>query len=84
MTEQVETHEINQSLSLIGKLKAAESVVVASEVAGKVKQIAVKSKPERAAKPTVNSIDDDKAQAALVEAKAYLKDEERKLKNFSV
>ena len=38
----VETHEINQSLTLIGKLKAAESVVVASEVAGKVNQIAVK------------------------------------------
>ncbi|MCA2447634.1 MULTISPECIES: multidrug efflux RND transporter periplasmic adaptor subunit VmeE, partial [Vibrio] len=82
VTEQVETHEINQSLSLIGKLKAAESVVVASEVAGKVKKIAVKANQNVQQNQLLIQLDDDKAQAALVEAKAYLKDEERKLKEF--
>ncbi|CAH1579287.1 efflux RND transporter periplasmic adaptor subunit [Vibrio rotiferianus] len=82
VTEQVETHEINQSLSLIGKLEAAESVIVASEVAGKVKQIAVKANQNVQQDQLLILLNDDKAQAALVEAKAYLKDEQRKLKEF--
>lgn len=82
VTEQVETHEINQSLSLIGKLEAAESVVVASEVAGKVNQIAVKANQNVQQGQLLIKLDDDKAQAALIEAKAYLKDEQRKLKEF--
>ena len=82
VTEQVETHEINQSLSLIGKLEAAESVVVASEVAGKVKKIAVNANQNVQQNQLLIQLNDDKAQAALIEAKAYLKDEQRKLKEF--
>lgn len=82
VTEQVETHQINQSLSLIGKLEAAESVVVASEVSGKVKEIAVKANQNVQQDQLLILLNDDKAQAALVEAKAYLKDEQRKLKEF--
>jgi len=82
VTEQVETHKINQSLSLIGKLEAAESVVIASEVAGKVNQIAVKANQNVQQGQLLIKLDDDKAQAALVEAKAYFKDEQRKLKEF--
>ncbi|MGR5132320.1 efflux RND transporter periplasmic adaptor subunit [Vibrio alfacsensis] len=82
VAEQVETHEINQSLSLIGKLEAAESVVVASEVSGKVKQITVSANQNVQQGQLLIQLNDDKAQAALVEAKAYLKDEQRKLKEF--
>ncbi len=82
VTEQVETHEINQSLSLIGKLKAAESVVVASEVAGKVEQIAVKANQNVEQGQLLIKLNDDKARAALVEAQAYLRDEKRKLTEF--
>ncbi len=73
VTEQVDTHEINQSLSLIGKLKAAESVVVASEVAGKVEQIAVKANQNVEQGQLLIKLNDDKARAALVEAQAYLR-----------
>ena len=82
VTEQVETHQINQSLSLIGKLEAAQSVIVASEVAGKVKDIPVKANQNVQQDQLLILLNDDKAQAALVEAKAYLKDEQRKLKEF--
>ncbi|MEX3072702.1 efflux RND transporter periplasmic adaptor subunit [Vibrio alginolyticus] len=82
VTEQVETHEINQSLSLIGKLKAAESVVIASEVSGKVEQIAVKANQSVQQGQLLIKLHDDKARAALVEAQAYLKDEKRKLTEF--
>jgi RND family efflux transporter MFP subunit len=82
VTEQVETHEINQSLSLIGKLKAAESVVVASEVSGKVEVIAVKANQNVQHGQLLIKLNDDKARAALVEAQAYLKDEQRKLTEF--
>ncbi|NVC92989.1 efflux RND transporter periplasmic adaptor subunit [Vibrio natriegens] len=82
VTEQVETHEINQSLSLIGKLEAAESVVIASEVSGKVEQIAVNANQNVQQGQLLIKLNDDKARAALVEAQAYLKDEQRKLKEF--
>ncbi|CAE6951138.1 Belongs to the membrane fusion protein (MFP) (TC 8.A.1) family [Vibrio sp. B1REV9] len=82
VTEQVEVHEINQSLSLIGKLEAAESVIVASEVSGKVKQISVSANQNVLQGQLLIQLNDEKAQAALVEANAYLKDELRKLKEF--
>ncbi|WP_423840294.1 efflux RND transporter periplasmic adaptor subunit [Vibrio mytili] len=82
VTEQVQTHQINQSLSLIGKLKAAESVVIAAEVSGKVKKIAVKANQNVQQGQLLIQLNDDRAQAAIVEASAYLKDEQRKLKEY--
>lgn len=82
VSEQVQVHQINQSLSLIGKLEAVQSVVVASEVAGKVESIQVKANQHVSEGQLLVKLEDDKALAAIAEAKAYLKDEQRKLKEF--
>ncbi|MDF2153598.1 efflux RND transporter periplasmic adaptor subunit [Vibrio sp. CAU 1672] len=82
VTEQVETHEVNQSLSLIGKLVAAESVIIAAEVAGKVTQIVAQPNQSVTEGELLIKLDDDKARAAVNEASAYLNDERRKLKEF--
>ncbi|AUI85715.1 efflux transporter periplasmic adaptor subunit [Vibrio azureus] len=83
VTEVVEAHEINQSLSLIGKIKAAQSVVIEPEVAGKVKTIVIKANQNVEENQMLILLNDDKAQATLAEAKAYLKDEQRKLTEFN-
>lgn len=83
VTEQVQTHQVSQSLSLVGKLQAEQSVVVSPEVAGKVDKIAVKANQEVSQGQLLIQLNDDKAKAALAEAKAYLKDEQRKLKEFT-
>ncbi len=82
VSETVKTHEVSQSLTLIGKLEAEQSVVVASEVAGKVSTISVKANQWVNQGEMLIKLDDDKAIAAVAEAKAYLKDEQRKLKEF--
>lgn len=82
ITEPVDIHQVSQSLSLVGKLKADQSVTIASEVAGKVDTIAVLANQEVQQGQLLVKLDDDKARAAVVEAQAYLKDEQRKLKEF--
>lgn len=83
VVEQVKMHQISQSLSLVGKLKAEQSVMISPEVAGKVDKIAVKANQEVKKGQLLIQLNDDKAQASVSEAKAYLKDEQRKLKEFS-
>lgn len=58
-------------------------MVVSPEVAGKVDKIAVKANQEVSQGQLLIQLNDDKAKAALAEAKAYLKDEQRKLKEFT-
>ena len=43
VTDLVQVHQISQSLSLVGKLEAEQSVIISPEVAGKVDVIAVKA-----------------------------------------
>lgn len=82
ITEQVQIHQVSQSLSLIGKLEAEQSVVVAPEVSGKIETIAVKANQDVRKGQLLVKMNDDKALASVAEAKAYLKDEQRKLKEF--
>jgi RND family efflux transporter MFP subunit len=82
VTEQVQIHQVSQSLSLVGKLDAEQSVTISPEVAGKVDVIAVKANQEVTQGQLLVQLDDDKARASVAEANAYLKDEQRKLKEF--
>ncbi|GAB2667095.1 efflux RND transporter periplasmic adaptor subunit [Vibrio panuliri] len=82
VTEQVQTHQVSQSLSLVGKLEAAQSVMVSPETTGKVEQIAVSANQTVKKGQLLIQLNDDKARAAVKEANAYLKDEQRKLKEF--
>ncbi|KII80193.1 efflux RND transporter periplasmic adaptor subunit [Vibrio renipiscarius] len=82
VTEQVQTHQVSQSLSLVGKLEAAQSVMVSPETTGKVEIIAVKANQEVNKDQLLIQLNDDKARASVKEAQAYLKDEQRKLKEF--
>lgn len=82
ITGLVEQHELAQSLSLIGKLDAEESVLIAPQIAGKIKAINIHSNQDIHAGQILMQLDDAKAQAALAEAASYLADEKRKLTEF--
>ncbi|MBU2898434.1 efflux RND transporter periplasmic adaptor subunit [Vibrio hepatarius] len=82
VTEQVQSHQISQSLTLVGKIEAKQSVVIASEVTGRVNRIAVKANQQVNTDQMLIQLDDDKAKASIAEANAYLTDELRKLKEF--
>ena len=82
VTEQVQTHQVSQSLVLVGKLNAEQAVTISPEVSGKVDVIAVTANQVVREGQLLIQLDDDKAKAAVAEAKAYLKDEQRKLKEF--
>ncbi|ACJ28117.1 HlyD family secretion protein [Shewanella piezotolerans WP3] len=79
----VDQHELAQSLSLVGKLDAEESVFIAPQIAGKIRSINVSSDQDITAGQLLVQLDDAKAQAALAEAASYLADEKRKLTEFS-
>ena len=78
----VDQHELSQSLSLIGKLDAEQSVYISSQVAGQISQILIKPDQDIQAGQIIVQLDDAKAKAATAEAAAYLADEKRKLKEF--
>lgn len=82
VTEQVATHHISQNLTLVGKLEAEQSVNVSSEVAGKVEAIAASANQQVKQGQLLVQLEDNKALATVSEAKAYLKDEQRKLNEF--
>ncbi|MEZ9196587.1 efflux RND transporter periplasmic adaptor subunit [Shewanella sp. 10N.286.54.B9] len=79
----VDQHELAQTLSLVGKLDAEESVFIAPQIAGKIRSINVSSDQNITAGQLLVQLDDAKAQAALAEAASYLADEKRKLTEFS-
>lgn len=80
--EPVQNHQVSQTLSLVGKLKADQSVYIASEVSGKVDVIAVKANQQVKKGQLLVQLNDDKTRAAVNEANAYLRDEQRKLTEF--
>ena len=82
VTEQVATHQIAQTLTLVGKLEAEESVVISPEVSGKVDVINVKANQKVRQGDLLVQLNDDKAKAAISEASAYLRDEKRKLTEY--
>ncbi|MGF1695026.1 efflux RND transporter periplasmic adaptor subunit [Vibrio lamellibrachiae] len=82
ITEEVQIHQISQSLTLVGKLEAKQAVVISPEVAGKVTQIPVSANQNVKQGQLLIQLNDDKAKAALNEARAYLNDEKRKLAEF--
>lgn len=82
VTELVQTHHVSQSLILVGKLEAQQSVEISPEVSGKVDVIAVEANQQVQQGQLMIQLNDDKARASVAEAKAYLKDEQRKLKEF--
>lgn len=78
-SHKVGVKKVSQSLSLVGKLEADQSVDVATEVTGKVIYITKKENKRVTQGELLLKIDDRKAKALLHEASAYLKDEQRKL-----
>jgi len=82
-TDRVGYHEISATLAVIGKLQADQFVSIAPEVTGKVKKIDVIANQKVKAGQLLLQLDDSKAQALLAEAKAYLQDEQRKLKEYA-
>jgi len=78
----VDYHEVSQSLSLIGKLQSDKFVNIATEVTGKVSTINIKQNQKVKAGQLLFKLNDAKAQAALLEAKAFLVDEKRKLNEY--
>ena len=78
----VSTHEIAQSLSLIGKLQAKQYVSIASEVAAKVTKIAVQANQTVKKGQLLIALDNARANALLAESNAYLSNEQRTLKDF--
>ena len=82
VTRKVDQHSISQSLSLVGKLEAQDSVVISPEVSGKIEAIKVSANQKVKAGQLLLQLDDDKVKASLSEAKAYLRDEQRKLKEY--
>ncbi|WP_153446809.1 efflux RND transporter periplasmic adaptor subunit [Vibrio algicola] len=81
--EIVLAHDVQQSLTLVGKLEGQQSVEIKPEVAGKISRINVTSNQVVKAGQRLVEIDKTKAQAALNEAKAYLIDERRKEREYS-
>jgi RND family efflux transporter MFP subunit len=82
VTQEVDAHQVSQSLTLVGKLQAEQSVDLASEVTGRVDKILVKANNSVNQGQVLIALNDDRAQATLAEAQAYLKDEQRKLAEF--
>ena len=82
VSARVAEHELSQHLSLIGKLEANRSVLVAAEVAGKIKQINVNANEVIKANQVLVVLEDAKSKANVAEAKAYLNDEQRKLAEY--
>lgn len=78
----VAIHEVSQSLSLIGKLQSKQFVNIASEVAAKVTHIAIKPNQTVKKGQLLITLNDSRANALLIEANAYLVDEQRKLKEY--
>lgn len=82
VTSNVEQHELSQSITLIGKLAATHSVMIAPQVGGKINKIEVTSNEHVNKGQVLLTLDDSKAKASVLEAQAYHNDEVRKLNEF--
>lgn len=82
-TQIVEKHDVQQTLTLVAKLSAQESVTIKPEVSGKIDQILVQSNQEVKENQPLLVLDVKKARATLNEARAYYNDEKRKESEFA-
>lgn len=82
-TAEVESRPVARSLSLIGNLKSENSVIIASEVVGKIDAIYVEAGQQVKKGDPLLTLDSAKSEAAVAEAKAFYDDEVRKLGEFS-
>lgn len=81
-TGEVASHPIARSLSLVGKLEAQRSVMIATQVAAKVDKVVVGVNSKVDGGELLVQLDDAKARAAFEEAQAYLNDEKRKYTEY--
>ena len=82
VTKQVQSMPIPQALELVGKFEAEQAVDISSEVSGKVVRVPIKANQNVELGQLLIKLDDEKAIASLAEAKAYLRNEKRKLSEF--
>ncbi|EFP97195.1 membrane-fusion protein [Vibrio caribbeanicus ATCC BAA-2122] len=82
VTERVKSVLIPQVLELIGKFEAEQAVDISSQVNGKVVSVPIEANQKVELGQLLIKLDDEKAIASLAEAKAYLKNEKRKLSEF--
>ncbi|MCL1141853.1 efflux RND transporter periplasmic adaptor subunit [Shewanella gaetbuli] len=83
ITATVDVHPLSQSVTLIGKLKAKHSVLLAPQISGKIKHINVTSNQYVEKGQLLISLEDAKAKANVTEAQAYYVDELRIQDEFS-
>lgn len=83
VTAMVESHQLVPRLTLMGKLEAQRSIDVAAQIGGQIAVIQVKPNQNVAKGQPLLHIDDRVEAANVAEAKAYLKDERRKLTEFT-
>ncbi|SIN96152.1 efflux RND transporter periplasmic adaptor subunit [Salinivibrio sp. ES.052] len=83
MTAQVETKPIAPSLSLVGNVKAHQQINIESEVSARIETVHVKPGETVQKGAPLVTFNRAKAQAAVLEASAYLNDEQRKLKEYT-
>ena len=82
VTDKVKTESVTQSLSLIGKLVAQDSIVLSAEVTAPVTAVIVSDNAQVKKGAVLFQFDNDKARAEYDEAQAYWKDENRKAVEF--
>lgn len=69
-------------LPLVGKLQARQSIVITPEVSGRITALPDTTRGEVAAGARLIQLDNAKQQAALAEAEAFLRNEQRKLRDM--
>lgn len=79
----VEAHDVQQSLTLVAKLVAQESVLIRPEVSGRIEKILVQSNQTVKSGQALVTLDNTKATATLNEARAYYNDEKRKEREYA-
>ncbi|GAD91413.1 putative RND-type efflux pump membrane fusion protein [Vibrio halioticoli NBRC 102217] len=82
VTQDVGVHHISQTLALVGKLQASQSVIITPEVSGTIERIFVKTNQSVRKGQVLVELSKDKTTATVAEAQAYLNDEQRKLNEF--
>jgi RND family efflux transporter MFP subunit len=81
-TVAVAEHELFQSLNLVGKLEATQSVVISPESSGRIIDILVKNNQNVSENQTLVVLDTTAAEMAVEEAKLTLAEEKRILGEF--
>lgn len=82
ITGEVKSHDVAQSLNLVGSLTAQQSVDLAFQVFAPVAKVLVQANAQVQPNQVLVQLDDSKARAALAEAQSVLNEEQRKLKEF--